>query len=232
MVERVVIVTRLDALHWGACAVMIVVFDLDGTLIDSKQALLEAHDMAWSSNGLARPSNEAILDLIGLPLIETMQRLAPDQDPVPLAKAYSESYSAVAERYEVLFEGMATLLAQPFRAAVATGKSQRGAERAVARHGLTGRFEVVFGGDAVPRPKPFPDMLEAIRTATGEHDLVMIGDTVYDLEMAHAAGAYAIGVSWGHHTAERLTHLAPVVHSVDALGVALQQYDIVSSYAT
>ena len=103
------------------------------------------------------------------------------------------------------------------RAAVATGKSQRGAERVVKQFGFEDRFEIVLGGNSVPRPKPHPDMLHAIMEATGTKDLVMIGDTTYDLEMAHAAGVKAIGVSWGHHTAERLRKWAPVVDTVAEL---------------
>ena len=197
---------------------MLVVFDLDGTVIDSTRALLKAHEAAWASLGLQRPPDEAILELIGLPLDHTMRTLAPDQDPEALVEAYSAAYVQMAARYERLFDGMAELLARPFRAAVATGKSQRGAERAVNQHGLTDRFEIVLGGNSVPRPKPNPDLLHAIMEATGTEDLVMIGDTTYDLEMAHAAGVKAIGVSWGHHSVDRLRKWAPVVDSVDELG--------------
>ena len=136
---------------------MLVVFDLDGTLIDSHQSLLRAHDVAWARFGLSRPSDEAILDLVGLPLLDTMLTLAPDEDPAPLAQAYSEAYAQTSIEYETLFDGVHALLERPFRAAVATGKSQRGAERAVERHGLTQRFEVVRGGNSVPNPKPNPD---------------------------------------------------------------------------
>ena len=196
---------------------MLVVFDLDGTVIDSTRALLEAHEVAWSSVGAECPPAEAILELIGLPLIETMQRLDPDQDPEVLAEAYSLAYVKAAH-HEKLFDGMAELLAKPFRAAVATGKSQRGADRVVKQFGLEGRFEVVLGGNSVPNPKPNPDLLHAIMKATGTEDLVMIGDTTYDLEMAKAAGVKAIGVSWGHHSVERLRVWAPVVESVEELG--------------
>ena len=200
---------------------MVVVFDLDGTLIDSTGALLHAHDVAWSTLGLTRPTDAAILELVGLPLRDTMQMLAPAQDPDPLVELYSQAYVAAAATHERLFDGMAELLALPFRAAVATGKSQRGAHRAVGQQGLTDRFEIVLGGDAVPNPKPHPDMLHTIMEATGTRDLIMIGDTTYDLEMAKSAGVRAIGVSWGHHPVERLQPLAPVAHSVDALRALL-----------
>jgi len=197
---------------------MLVVFDLDGTLVDSSGALLEAHDVAWAQFGLERPSDEAILELIGLPLQQVLKTLSPECDPEPIAEAYSRAYASAAARHECLFDGMDALLANEFRAAVATGKSQRGAERTVARHGLEDRFEIVLGADPVRRPKPHPDMLEVIMQETGTEDLVMIGDTTYDLEMAHRAGVRGIGVSWGHHEAERLRKWAPVVDSVEELG--------------
>jgi phosphoglycolate phosphatase len=195
---------------------MLVVFDLDGTVVDSTQALLAAHDEAWASIGMERPSDEAILELIGLPLSHIMKTLAPEQDAEALSEVYSRSYAAVAPTSERLFDGMTELLGRPFRAAVATGKSQRGADRVVRQFGLGDRFEIVLGGDSVPRPKPNPDLLHAIMEATETvpEDLVMIGDTTYDLEMAHAAGVKAIGVSWGHHSTERLRQWAPVVDSV------------------
>lgn len=197
---------------------MLVVFDLDGTVVDSTQALLKAHEVAWASVGLERPPDEDILELIGLPLVHTMRTLAPEQDPATLAAAYSRAYVEMSRQHERLFDGMAELLARPFRAAVATGKSQRGAERAVNQHGLESCFEVVLGADSVPRPKPNPDLLHAIMTATGTEDLLMVGDTTYDLEMAQAAGVKAIGVAWGHHSIERLREWAPVVDSVEDLG--------------
>lgn len=199
----------------GEC--MLVVFDLDGTVIDSTQALLKAQAAAWATVGRPCPPDAAILELIGLPLTHIMRTLGPDEDPEALAEAYSRAYVETSAQYEQLFDGMAELLARPFRAAVATGKSQRGANRAVRHHGLEDRFEIVLGGNSVPRPKPNPDLLYAIMEATGTRDLVMIGDTTYDLEMAHDAGVKGIGVSWGHHSTERLEKWAPVVDSVDQL---------------
>jgi phosphoglycolate phosphatase len=200
---------------------MLIVFDLDGTVIDSTQALLQAQEAAWASVGLPCPPPETILDLIGLPLVHTMKTLAPDQDPEALAEAYSIAYVKAAAQHEKLFDGMTELFARPFRAAVATGKSQKGADRAMKQCGLFDRFEIILGGNSVPNPKPHPDMLYAIMEATGTQDLVMVGDTTYDLEMAHAAGVKGIGVSWGHHSVERLEEWAPVVHSVEELGRVL-----------
>jgi len=196
---------------------VIVVFDLDGTLVDSSKSLLMAHQVAWKSCGLECPPARSILDLVGLPLLETMQILAPQSDHHALAKAYSKAYLKTSMEHETLFKGIKELLKEPFRAAVATGKSQRGAENAVKRHGIAEHFELVLGGNSVPRPKPNPDLLWAIMKSTGESELVMVGDTTYDLEMAHNAGVPAIGVSWGHHSAKRLQKWAPVVDSIEEL---------------
>jgi phosphoglycolate phosphatase len=203
---------------------MLVVFDLDGTLVDSSQSLLKAHELAWKSCGLACPPASDILNLVGLPLLETMQILSPQSDSHALARAYSKAYAQTSLEHEHLFKGIKELLQEPFRAAVATGKSQRGAESAVERHGLHGRFEIVLGGNSVPRPKPYPDMLWAIMEATGERDLLMIGDTTYDLEMAHNAGAKAVGVSWGHHKSKKLQEWASVVDSVEELCDKIQAF--------
>ena len=200
---------------------MLAVFDLDGTIIDSAEAILESHDAAWASVGVERPAKDDILNLTGFPLIEIMQKLGPEHDPVALARVYSETY-VKANRHERLFEGITDLLARPFRAAVATGKSQRGADRVIKEFGFSDRFEIVLGGNSVSKPKPNPDLLFAIMEKTGTKDIVMIGDTTYDLEMAHAAGVKGIGVSWGHHTSEELRKWAPVVDSFEELGLLLK----------
>ena len=105
---------------------ILVVFDLDGTLVDSAQAILESHEAAWKSVNAKCPPKEEILKLTGLPLIEIMQKLGPEYDSQTLANTYSQTY-VEATQHERLFEGITELLAKPFRAAVATGKSQRGA---------------------------------------------------------------------------------------------------------
>lgn len=199
----------------------LVVFDLDGTLVDSAQAILESHEAAWASVGVKSPEKNEILKLTGLPLIEIMQKLGPEHNPVTLAKVYSKTY-VKATRHERLFEGITKLLARPFRAAIATGKSQRGAERVIKEFGFESRFEIILGGNSVSKPKPNPDLLLSIIKTAGTKNIVMIGDTTYDLEMANAAGVEAIGVSWGHHSSKELRKWAPVVDSVEELTTFLE----------
>ena len=82
---------------------MLVVFDLDGTVVDSSLALLRAHEAAFASVGLERPSDHAILDLVGLPLVHTMRTLAPEQDAEGLANAYSKRLRAYRGRIRTTF---------------------------------------------------------------------------------------------------------------------------------
>ena len=195
---------------------MLVVFDLDGTLVDSSRSILVSHEAAWASVGAKCPPKEEILKLTGLPLIDIMQKLGPEYNPRTLANVYSQTY-VEATRHECLFDGVTDLLAKPFRAAVATGKSQRGADRVIKHFGFESRFEAVLGANSVPNPKPNPDLLYMIMEITKTKDIVMIGDTTYDLEMADAAGVKGIGVSWGHHKPEALEKWAPVATSVKEL---------------
>lgn len=202
----------------------VVVFDLDGTLIDSTNALLATHEHAFRSVNLKCPDACDILKLVGLPLTETMRRLAPQSFCTDLVSAYSDVYPQMAAQHERLFDGVVDVLALPFRAAVATGKSQKGAERAVTQHGLATRFELVLGADSVRRPKPYPDLLMKVMRSMQTDDLIMVGDTTYDLEMARAAGVRAIGVDWGHHPRSELETLAPVVASFAELREILEAY--------
>ena len=150
-----------------------------------------------------------------------MKTLAPDQDPDALAEAYSKAYVAAATQHERLFDGMTELF---FASLSRRSRHRKKSKRCRARPKTVWALRpirIILGGNSVPNPKPHPDMLDKIMAATGTQDLVMVGDTTYDLEMAKAAGVKAIGVSWGHHSVERLNEWAPVVHSVDELQRAL-----------
>ena len=131
---------------------MLAVFDLDGTLIDSRDALLAAHHRL--DGACARCLKRRIFSACGTSTRRSMKHLNPKADAESLARACSTDYKTASVAHECLFAGVNELLRLPFRAAVATGKSQAGAERAVVRRDLEGRFECVLGGSSVPRPKP------------------------------------------------------------------------------
>ncbi|MEL7166024.1 MAG: HAD-IA family hydrolase [Pseudomonadota bacterium] len=213
----------------------LVVFDVDGTLVDSQADIVASVTEAFITQEREAPSRSLIVSTIGMSLPATMARLAPDSgaDGVDaLVEAYKQSYmrrrAETGSRHSSpLFPGARDMLdqlnAQPETLlAVATGKSRRGLRILIEGHGLGGLFQSHQCADDHPS-KPHPSMLLAALSETGiaAQDAVMVGDTTYDRDMAAAAGVAFIGVSWGYHPA---THLGtPVINSFAALPDALAE---------
>ena len=195
----------------------LLVFDVDGTLVDSQNMIVATMHKAFGELGAALPSRAQVLSTVGLSLDEAFAELAPGLDPAARAQAV-EQYRAAANALRAK-GGDAAPLYPGARAAlralnaqdhtllgVATGKARRGLDHICAAHDLDGFFVTRQTADQHPS-KPHPSMLEAALTETGSEarHAVMIGDTSYDMEMGRAAGMRAIGVSWGYHPRERLT---------------------------
>lgn len=193
----------------------LVIFDVDGTLVDSQDFIVEAQRRAFESLGLPARSREKALSVVGLSLVEAFDALTDGQGPAEaLAQAYRDAwtkmlsepsydmplYAGAAECVSVLARRDDTLLA------MATGKSRRGVERLLAKRCWANHFASVQTADDHPS-KPAPDMILACmaETGIGRADTVMIGDTSYDMEMARAAGVRGLGVAWGYHPAQELT---------------------------
>ena len=194
-----------------------VVFDLDGTLVDSAGTVVEATREACLELGLSPPDEEAVRTRIGLPLATMLAGAgAPAGRMDEAMAAYRRAYPACAERCERPFTRIPELLDDLAEAgvllAVATGKSQGGADNAVHRHAWVDRFQVVLGAAAHRRGKPAPDLLLEVLEGLGvaPAEAVMVGDTTFDLAMARAAGVGAIGVTWGVHDEVRLRAERPL----------------------
>jgi phosphoglycolate phosphatase len=195
--------------------IRLAVFDCDGTLVDGQHAIIAAMGAAWEAFGLPGPDPEAVRRVVGLPLITAIAKLLPtahEEDHVTLSRHYREAFHELRQgpdHHEPLYPGVTEALDaledSGFLLGVATGKSRRGLEATLARHGLEARFVTLQTGDRGPG-KPSPDMLlqAMAEVAAGPQTTVMIGDTVYDMEMARSAGAFAIAVSWGYHPSEEL----------------------------
>jgi phosphoglycolate phosphatase len=165
------------------------------------------------------PVRERILGVVGLSLPVAFARLAEGSaDGLayqidPLVAAYRDAFAALRAKpddLEPLYPGArAAVVALGQRPdtviGMATGKSQRGAHRVLDRHGLSEFFATIHTSDDAPS-KPHPGMVLNAMAATGAmpQDTVMVGDTTFDIEMAHAAGVRAIGVTWGYHRPEAL----------------------------
>jgi phosphoglycolate phosphatase len=195
----------------------LIVFDVDGTLVDSQAGIVASMADAFDRIGLPDPGAEATRRVVGLSLEEAIARLLPhgSDDPrlAQAAAAYRQAYLARRSRpdyEEPLFPGVRAALEAldhpEVCLGVATGKSRRGLDATLERHGLTGRFVTTQTGDEGPG-KPHPRMLvEAMRdVGAAPQETVLIGDTVFDIEMAANAGVPAYGVAWGYHASEELS---------------------------
>ncbi|HUA55428.1 MAG TPA: HAD-IA family hydrolase [Candidatus Sulfotelmatobacter sp.] len=207
----------------------LIVFDFDGTLVDSQHVIIASVRAAFARHDLAAPADAAIRRIVGLPLVEGLARLAPGLDPVQhqaLAEGYRAGFQAAqadAAMREALFPGVREMLEAlanaGFTLGIATGKSQRGLLAGLERHGLRSLFATLQTGDQQPG-KPNPAMLLSALEEVGvaAEAAAMVGDTTYDITMARAAGTLPIGVRWGYHEAAELedagaAHL--VAHSAE-----------------
>lgn len=188
----------------------LVLFDCDGTLVDSQNAIAAAMDEAFGAQRLASPGRAKTLSIVGLSLPEAIAALAPSQ-PTAMQVRLAEGYRAAAQRIRLahaedpLFPGAdnaVRVLAARAETLLgtATGKSRRGVERMIAHQKWDGLFATLQTADDNPS-KPDPGMILRAMAETGASaaDTVMIGDTTFDMAMARAAGVRAIAVTWGYH---------------------------------
>lgn len=215
----------------------LVVFDVDGTLVDSQGDILSAMGEAFARAGLVVPSREAVLSIVGLSLDVAIPRLAPEADGSVHARMvgwYKDAYirlraeggvEASSPLYPHAREMLEALHGQPETLlGLATGKSRRGLDKLLDGHNLRPYFVTRQVSDHHPS-KPHPSMLLAALSETGveAQDAVMIGDTSFDMEMARAAGLRAIGVSWGYHARTALSLADRIIDDFRALPEALDQ---------
>jgi phosphoglycolate phosphatase len=191
------------------------VFDCDGTLVDSGHNICLAMEECFARADLPPPPRERTRRVVGLSLVEAMRAMMPEAEPhvhAALADDYKRAFQQLRGRglvEEPLFEGVVELIealeAGGWLLGVATGKSDRGLAFCLDHHGLSQRFITLQTADRHPS-KPHPSMLEQamVDAGAGPATTLMIGDTSYDIMMARAAGATAIGVAWGYHEAEEL----------------------------
>lgn len=195
----------------------LLVFDWDGTLMDSAAAIAESLQAACAELGVAVPGSEQARYVIGLGLSDALAHAVPDLPPAEyprLLELYRRHF-LLRDGGTTLFPGAAEMIRElhdlGFLLAVATGKSRRGLDRALTETGLAEFFHATRCADE-GFSKPHPGMLEAVMDslAAGRESTLMIGDTTHDLEMARAAGVAAVAVTYGAHEREALTACEPV----------------------
>jgi phosphoglycolate phosphatase len=197
----------------------LVVFDMDGTLVDSGAEIARRVACAFAALGLPQPPEQAVRANVGLSLQIYMGALAETDDATligELVKAYRAETAKSPPGQMPLFEGAREALERLNARAdtvlgVATGKGMVGLKRALAENDLDHFFSTLQTPDHNPS-KPHPGMLHSAMQAIGisPADTVMVGDAVFDMEMAQAAGVRGIGVSWGLQPPEDLSRAGAV----------------------
>ncbi|NQW10246.1 MAG: HAD-IA family hydrolase [Alphaproteobacteria bacterium] len=210
---------------------MLAVFDLDGTLIDSRAGLVIASQRAYADANIAYPGEAALLATVGLLPEAMMQRLHPEhpgavrQRLADLFRVHAlalrneqpdleQPYPGVAQMLDAVMEAGYTL-------AIATGKKRQGTDHAIDCFGWHGRFASIQTAESGPG-KPDPTLLRnaMAETGLGRDRAVMIGDSVFDMQMARSAGLTAVAVTWGYNPPNVLLD-AGAQHVVDGVaGIA------------
>lgn len=194
---------------------MLILFDCDGTLVDSQHLIVAAMNGAYETHGLTPPDRERILSMVGLSLPETFQLLGEGEAAFPveaMALAYKDAFMRLRESEppEPMFpDAFDVLDALRVRDDVilgmVTGKARRGVERVLAAQGMEGWFATIQTADDAPS-KPHPAMVMQAMAEVGARpeETVVVGDTSYDVTMALNARVSAVGVTWGYHHREHL----------------------------
>ena len=213
------------------------VWDVDGTLVDSRASIAKVLQEAAVTVGVTPPTYDQVRQIVGLSLKEAVEQMCPDLDP-ERAAAYAAEYKQTFVRHhakpdfhEPLYAGadacLRRLKAEGWLLGMATGKSRRGIDRNTAVYSWEGLFDTSFCADDGPS-KPHPHMLQRNMDVLGiaPRQTVMVGDTVHDIRMGKAAGTHTIAVSWGFHTIEELQSAEPdfIVHSFDELNASLDAF--------
>ncbi len=215
----------------------LVIFDCDGTIVDSQHMIVAAMSEAYRWHGMVVPPRETVLSIVGLSLREAFETLGKDHPGFPVAtmvERYKAAFHVMRDgekHLEPLYPGATDAIMSLARRddvllGIATGKSQRGVRAVLGMHGLLDHFITIKTAEDAPS-KPNPGMvLDAMRDAgVAPEDTVVVGDTVYDIAMARAAGATALGVTWGYHEASALEQAGAyaVIDRFESLGPTLER---------
>ncbi len=194
----------------------LVLFDCDGTLVDSQHMIIMATESALRQHGFDAPPRKDILRAVGLPLDVAMRHHAPNLDDATLVEvlnAYREvSQSLVQQddRGQIMFDGMYKIICHlgnddETLLGIVTMKSRHGLDRVVDAYNIRRFFQTLKSADDGPG-KPAPDLVSQAMAECGVRadQVVMVGDTSFDMIMAKAADVYAIGVAWGYQEIEEM----------------------------
>lgn len=202
----------------GIGELRLVVFDCDGTMVDSQHSIIASMTAVWRDHALPDLDPNAVRRVVGLGLESAVQRLLPAEQQRDgglverLVEGYKQAFRALRTRpghldpvYPGLHQALDALEAAGLLLGVATGKAHNGLLATLSQHGLENRFVTLQTADVAPS-KPHPAMLQRAmaEAGTGPRQTVLVGDTTFDIDMAGNAGVAALGVDWGYHERDEL----------------------------
>ena len=213
------------------------IFDIDGTVVDSRHIITDSMAMAFKKQGLSAPDYNATRQIVGLSLEVAIDRLAPKEvdraGVLRLVEEYKTAYKYLRETYNhaPLYEGIMDVILSLKDAGwdlgIATGKSRFGLTKIMDYYDLHKLFDCSYcADDGAGKPDPFMVEANLIAQARLPQHSVMIGDTSFDMLMGKAAGVHTIGVDWGFHTREELLQCGTdlIVSTMDELSEALTTF--------
>ena len=215
------------------------IWDMDGTIVDSREVIQTAMVRAFQNCGLPHPEYDDTRRIVGLGLVEACAKLAPpdlsQERLMELVDAYKSAFilrRTEPEFKEPLYDGaigtLEALRDEGWLIAMATGKSHRGIRAVFDMHPLEPFFDTIWCADDGPG-KPHPFMVEQAMGALGTepHQTLMIGDATFDILMGRAVGVHTMGVSWGFGAAHELEEVGAheIHHEFDTLRKSLLAFD-------
>ncbi|MGH1420639.1 MAG: HAD-IA family hydrolase [Hyphomonas sp.] len=216
------------------------IWDMDGTLVDSREIIHESMMQGFKACGLTPPTYDQSRRIVGLSLHEACARLAPE-DVAPetidaLVAGYRQAFIAFRSRpgyVQPLYDGAMEILEQlrdeNWLIAMATGKTRQGIRSVFASHPMEPFFDTIWCADDGPG-KPHPFMVQQSMDALGveAHQSLMIGDATFDILMGNAAGVKTLGVSWGFGTSDELAEAgADEIHETfESLSASLSSFTL------
>ena len=208
-------------------------FDLDGTLIDSIELIMSSMRHAFDGHGSGAPTDDQWRALIGRPLVDSFREFVPDEPDVErLIGRYREyqllHHDRLVRPYDGVVDAIRGFAAAGHPLALVTSKADWLAKRALVHVGLDDAFPVVVGCDSCTRHKPHPEPVEralALLDSPALH-AIFVGDSPHDVEAGRAAGVYTVGVTWGAFTRDEMARAGAdlVIHQVEELAGAVARF--------
>ena len=204
-----------------------ILFDFDGTIADTAPGIVKTMEHTFKEMGLSVPSEEAMRATIGLRLDLALQQLGnlSDEDAAIAADTYRRLFPIYEVGYVSIFPGIKETLAelqqQGIRLAICTSRNAESLDMICEHHGIKDFFETRVTNNDHLAPKPAPDMVLALlnKMQLQKEDALVVGDTIFDIEMGNRAGCKTVAVTWGNHSRQQLIEAQPtfIIDSIEQI---------------